>query len=108
MIIFNYHYASFSVESLPRTSFPVLPLIAILWTTFVPQSDGILFIRETDDPENLDWARQLILSQNPDLEDFQPSLAFIVTWHEFMLPNGVPVSQNFTRPRDYLIYMPEC
>ena len=70
--------------SFPRTDFPKLPLVTALWTLFEEQ--GSVFYRLTDDPENLNWTRQLILSENPDLENYQPLLALIVTWHGFVLP----------------------
>jgi hypothetical protein len=74
-------------------SAPLLPFIAPLWTPYRLQVGGYAFSNaDKDDPERLRLARQLILSQNPDLSDYQPSLVYIVTWQNFLILSGAQVS----------------
>lgn len=92
LITFNYGFAQPRVQGLPRTSFPTVPLITPLWTSFITQDEGILFRRITSDPVHLAWAKTILTRKNIDLADFQPLVTVIVTWLDFNLPNGHFVS----------------
>ena len=95
LISFEYDIISHQVQEFPRTNYPLVPAVASLWTEYIEQNQGILFRRITYDPLELSWVREMIVSQNPDLSDYQPSVAIVVTWHNLMLPNGQSVSSYF-------------
>ena len=80
------------VQSLPRVVYPLIPIVVPLWTTFIPQTQGILFRRITYEPSQLAWVKSTITHQNPDLQEYEPSVAVIITWHDFVLPNEESVS----------------
>ena len=87
------------VQSFPRVVYPLIPTVVPLWTTFIPQTQGILFRRITEESFQLSWVKSAITHQNPDLQDYEPSVAVIITWHDFVLPNGETVSGS------YIIYV---
>ena len=88
LVTFVFDLVSYQVQRLPRIVYPVIPIIAPLWTTFVPQTFGTVFRRITSDPVQLSWVKSLILLQNPHLQDYEPTVAIIATWHDFVLPNS--------------------
>ena len=94
MIGFGFTLLSYQVRSLPREAYPLIPVMAPLWTTFVPQSFGSIFRRITYDPVELIWAKQIIVEGNAAFFDYQPLVAVVITWHDFVLPetNGQSVS----------------
>jgi 5'-3' exonuclease len=53
-----------------------MPIIAPLWTDF--RSANTMY-RVTDDPDTLQLVREMISSRNPNLRNYQPSLAVVVT-----------------------------
>ena len=92
LISFAHHILSPRVQGFPRTAYPVVPAMASVWTEFFEQSQGILFSRITYDPLELSWVKKMIVKQNPQLGDYKPKVAVVVTWHNFVLPNGRSVS----------------
>jgi len=56
-------------------------------------SAGIMFSRIIEDPETLEDVKQMIVDENPELEDYQPMLALIVTWFNIALSNQKSVSK---------------
>lgn len=88
VISFRWFLASSQLQNFPRADYPIIPVVA----PFISQDDGILFRRNTSDPLTLSWVKQQILSQNPDLSDYEPLVALVVTWHNFVLPNKESVS----------------
>lgn len=96
LIVFHWYLQSSQLQNFPRADYPITPIISPLWTPFVPQDNGILFRRNTSDPLTLSWVRRLILLQNPDLDEYEPLVALVVTWHNFVLPNRDYVSLNIS------------
>ena len=99
------------VEAFPRTAYPLVPVMAPLWTESLSLRQGRIFFRNTSNQVQLSWVREMIVSRNPDLSDYQPSVAFVVTWHNLMLPNRQSVSHKpaitaytdlYVTPTDYL------
>ncbi len=72
------------VESFPRVSLPVLPIITPLWTDTY-ELYGIYFWRITYNDFELFHVKEILLDLNPDLMEFDPSVAVIVTWHDLLL-----------------------
>lgn len=69
------------IEPFPqRHSFS--PLIAPLWSNFEPVT---INYRVAEDPDTLQQVVDMIASRNPELTDYQPSLAVVVTVHEAQL-----------------------
>ena len=90
---FNFTLVSAHPQAFPRTAYPVIPVVAPLWTTFIPQTSGSIFRRVTYDPVELSWVKQMIVEQNANLTDYQPTVAVVVTWHDFIISDGgEPVS----------------
>ena len=99
LITFNYRYAGSRVQSLPRTSFPTVPLITPLWTSFIKQDEGILFRRITYEDTDLGWAKDMLTNTSTGFSNFHPTVAVIVTWLDFSLPNEDDVvSLRLARP----------
>ena len=92
LISFHSEVTSSEVQAFPRTAHPLLPVVAPLWTAFTDQNNGKLLHRITTDEVQLSWVREMIIRQNPALSDYQPSVAAIATWQNFVLPNGATVS----------------
>lgn len=69
--IHTHHFVHF-----PRFYHPILPLIAPLWASFrsVP-----LHYRVTKDRNTLDRVVHMIAERNPELNDYQPDLAVVLT-----------------------------
>ena len=85
---FNFTLVSALAQAFSRTAYPVIPVVAPLWTTFIPQTSGSIFRRVTYDPVDLSWVKQMIVEQNANLTDYQPSVAVVVTWHNFVISHG--------------------
>ena len=67
-------------EHFPRVAMDdPMPLIAPLWTDF--RSVTTLY-RVTNDSDTLQLVRDMIVSRNPALSDYQPSVALVVTMEE--------------------------
>ena len=65
-----------TVTGLPRVSSPHVPLIVPLWANFKPLT---ISYRVSQDPETLLQVTSMITSRNPDLSEYNPSLAVVVT-----------------------------
>ena len=61
----------------PRESAPLLPLIAPLWANF--RKPLTIHYRVTGDPNTLQQVTEMIAYRNPELRDYQPSLAVVAT-----------------------------
>ena len=94
LMSFIYDVISPGVQGFPRKTYPLVPIVASLWTPFIEQNQGRIYRRITNDSLALSWVREIILSRNPDLGDYQPTVAIVVTWHNFVLPNGELVSMT--------------
>ena len=93
LITFNDQLSSNRVVDFPRSDMPQVPIVAPLWTDIVSsQNMGILYARFVDDEASLSLVKQMLLRQNLDLADYQPSEAVIVTWHQVQLEGGPTVS----------------
>lgn len=91
LVTFDSKIDPMNIESLPILSESFVPLLAPLWTSDIDRVENA-YVRLTSDQTSLSWVRAMILQSNPDLTDYQPSEAFIITWHELKLPNEDPVS----------------
>ena len=64
------------LDGLPSDSDPLVPLIVPMWANFRPLT---INYRVTQDPETLQQVASMITGRNPDLSDYQPSIAVVVT-----------------------------
>ena len=64
------------LDGLPSDSDPLIPLIVPMWANFKPLT---INYRVTQDPETLQQVASMIIARNPDLSDYQPSIAVVVT-----------------------------
>ena len=64
------------LNGLPRDSSTLIPLIVPLWANFRPLTIGY---RVSQDPDTLQQVASMITSLNPDLSDYHPSLAVVMT-----------------------------
>ena len=95
LVTFVYDLLSPQVQSIPRTGYPLIPVVAPLWTRYTPQTLGSLFSRISYDSLDLNLVKQIISQQNPNLTDYSPSVAVIVTWHDYVLTTGEAVSHIY-------------
>ena len=79
-------FVSFTATTLPRTTM-ALPLMAVLWRDFDFSFSGSIYHRQANDTETLARVRSMIADVNPELSDYQPTLAVIVTWFEAKIRN---------------------
>lgn len=83
-----------------------VPHIAPNWKIFSPKtgSDPMLYGRVSQDPVILEKVEGMVTDQNPELSDFEPSLAVIVTWqNNVSMEIGPPV-----RNCNYFILLLVC
>ncbi len=65
-------------ESLEQSS--TIPIIATLWTqTASQQGSGTLYSRVTDDAATLELVSDILMKENMEFSNFQPSLAVVIT-----------------------------
>ena len=69
-----------------------VPIIAPLWIDLDFQSFGVLYYRESQDPEILERVKTTVTQTNPTLSSYQPTLAVIVTWFQGMPAFSLTVS----------------
>ena len=71
-----------------------VPVIAPAWTdwTFLEDSTGTIYYRVAQDQVTLDEVVEMITEVNPELSDYLPTLAVIVTWFEARLYSNQSVS----------------
>ncbi len=82
LISFNDPFLSHIVMPFPRSSAPLLPLIAPLWSDFNFRETGTLYYRVTNDSTILNRISQEIEILNSDFTSYQPTQAVIVTWFQ--------------------------
>ncbi len=80
LLSFNEEFSSHIVMPFPRSSAPLLPLIAPLWSDFNFRETGTLYYRVTDDNKILNRISREIAILNSDFTSYQPTQAVIVTW----------------------------
>lgn len=74
--------SSFMGELMVAFPFSGSALIAPLWTNFTFATSGTIYYRVTEDTATLALVADMITDMNPDLADYEPSLAIVVTWFE--------------------------
>lgn len=94
LLSFGFYFLSSQLQSFPRVDYPVIPLVAPLWSSipYRAQTNGTLFVRSVYDQVSLSTVKKRILLQNPDLSDYEPLAVDIITWKNFVLPNKESVS----------------
>lgn len=85
LVSFEEYYHPSDIRSFPLTSLPV-PLIAPLWTTFLPTLSGPVYHRTAQDSDTLGKVAQMIIDENSELEGYTPSIAVIISWYEARFP----------------------
>ena len=65
-------------ESLEQAS--TIPIIATLWTqTASEQGSGTLYSRVTEDASTLELVSDILMEENMEIGNYQPSLAVVIT-----------------------------
>jgi hypothetical protein len=81
---------SFLVEHFPRRTYPLVPVIAPLWTDIIFREGGALYYRITEESSLLNSVAGRIAQQNVAFEGYQPTLALVATWFQGLL-SGIKV-----------------
>ena len=85
LISFKEKFTSHIAMEFPRTSPPLLPLIAPLWADFNFREAGSIYYRVTNDSDTLKKITLDISNQNSDFVAYTPTLAVVMTWFEARL-----------------------
>ena len=67
-------------------------VIAPAWTNWTFEDSGTIYYRVAQDQVTLDQVVGMITEVNPELSDYLPTLAVIVTWFEARLSTNQSVS----------------
>ena len=84
LLSFRTPFASFSAVPFDSNFNAFLdPIIAPFWADYdVIDSSGSISYRRTADTAILSNVTEVLASRNPELQSYQPTLAFIATWNE--------------------------
>lgn len=71
-----------------------------------PGSDLITYVGVSQEPLVLGRVKEMVTDQNPDLSNFEPSLAVIITWHNNVSVEIGPTvrklsEREWIKPADY-------
>lgn len=78
-------FNSYNPSSFPRTSPPILPLVAPIWADFNFKSSGTIYYGVHENDDISDHITSMIARSNSDFLDYTPTLAIIVTWFQSSL-----------------------
>ena len=68
------------------------PIIAPFWADYdVIDSSGSISLRKTADTAILRNVTEILAARNPELQSYQPTLAFIATWNEAPLHSHLEI-----------------
>ena len=89
LLSFNGTFSAVMPCDLPCTPVPV---IAPAWADWTFENNGTLYYGVAQDQVTLDQVVGMITAVNPELSDYMPTLALIVTWFEARLYRNQSVS----------------
>lgn len=88
IISFHNSFTSITPQNFSDLNRIVDPVIVPLWADFDMNSSGPINYRYTENATTLDRISNMMQGVNPNLGDYEPALAVIVTWNSMQLRGG--------------------